>query len=119
MLCGGLHDAADGPHQLVPAGRLLDQLLPACRREAVVPRLAVVLRGSPKRRDPSTVLKPVQGRIKGAVLDLQNVLGAALDRVCDGLAVGRSEYERLEDQHVEGPLDHFGLQRRLTSWHTC
>jgi hypothetical protein len=29
-----------------------------------------VLRGSPERGDPSTVLKPVQGRIEGAVLDL-------------------------------------------------
>jgi hypothetical protein len=51
------------------------------------------------------------------VLDLQHVLGAALDRVCDGLAVSRSEYERLEDQHVQGPLDHFGLERGLTPWH--
>src|SRR5207244_3154585 len=82
--------------------------------------LAVVLRGSPERGDPSTVLKPVQGRIEGSVLDLQHVFGAALDRVCDGLAVSRSEDERLEDQHVQGALDHFGLERRLTSWHfTC
>ena len=27
----------------------------------------------PNEADPSTVLKPVQGRIEGAVLDLQNV----------------------------------------------
>jgi hypothetical protein len=35
MLRGGLHDAADGPHQSVPAGRLIGELLPAGRRETV------------------------------------------------------------------------------------
>jgi hypothetical protein len=51
------------------------------------------------------------------MLDLQNIVRAALNRVGDGLSMGWAHDKRLEDEHVQGSLDHFGLQRRFASRH--
>ncbi|SPF34058.1 hypothetical protein SBA4_1400020 [Candidatus Sulfopaludibacter sp. SbA4] len=44
------------------------------------------------------------------MLHLQEVAGAALDDLGDGVTVGRSPGERLEHEHVEGSLEHFTLR---------
>jgi hypothetical protein len=59
----------------------------------------------------------MQGRIEGAVLDLKDLVGAALDGVGDGLSMSRAEHKRPEDQHVESSLNHLGLERGWASWH--
>ena len=111
------HDPADGSNHFVPAGLVRGQLLPARRREPVVLRLAVVLGGTPERRDPTTVLEPMQRRIEGPVFDLEHILRPSLDGLGDGLAMGGTQDQRLQDQHVQRALDHFGLERRMTSGH--
>jgi len=45
------------------------------------------------------------------MFDLQHLLGAPLDDMSDCLAMGGAKDKRLEDQHVKGSLNHFGLQR--------
>lgn len=52
------------------------------------------------------------------MLHLKNVLRTPFNRMGDGLAVGWAEYKRAQDQHVQGPLDHFGLKWRFASWHS-
>jgi hypothetical protein len=51
------------------------------------------------------------------VLDLEDVLRPALDRVRDGVAVGRAHHEHTENEHVERALGRLTLQRRFTAWH--
>src|SRR5262249_40992394 len=60
LLRGGPEDAVDGADDLVPARGLRLELLAALRREAVVPRFAVVLGRAPERRDPAAVLEAVE-----------------------------------------------------------
>ena len=40
----------------------------------------------------------MQGGIERAVLDLEDFIGAMLDDVRDGVSVGRTEQERLQDE---------------------
>lgn len=60
----------------------------------------------------------MQGRVQRAMFHLQHVVGAALDGMGDGLAMGGTEQEGLKDQHVQGSLNHFGLEGRGASRHT-
>jgi hypothetical protein len=45
------------------------------------------------------------------VFDLQHLLRSALDGMSDCLAMGGAKYKRLQYQHVQGALNHLGLQR--------
>ena len=51
------------------------------------------------------------------MFNLEDILGPALDGMGDGVAVGRAQHQRPEDQHVQSPLEHLAFQRRLASWH--
>ena len=117
LLSDWLEDAADGVNQLLPTRRLRDQLLSTDRSQPVVPGLSIVLGGTPERRDPAAILEAVQCRVERPVLDLQDVLGAAFDRVSNRMPVPRTKNECLEHQHVERALEHLALHRRLTFWH--
>ncbi len=52
----------------------------------------------------------MESGVKGAVFDLKHIVGAALDRVGDGVAVGGSGQESLEDEEVEGALEHLAVK---------
>jgi hypothetical protein len=81
-------------------------------------RAAVVLGGAPERRDPSPVLEAMQGRIERSVFDLQHVVGALLDGVRDGMAVGGAEHEGLQDEKIQRSLQQLAFERRAASrWH--
>jgi hypothetical protein len=112
LLGRGTEDPVDGTHQLVPAGGLRLELLAALRGQAVVAGAAVVLGGAPEARDPAAVLEPVQRGIERSVLDLKNIFRTVLDRVGDGVPVRGPQRQRLEHEHVEGPLEHVPLDRR-------
>ena len=60
--------------------------------------------------DPASIPQTTQGRIERPVFHLKDILRAALDGVGDGLAIGGTKHECREDEHVQGPLDHFGLE---------
>jgi hypothetical protein len=47
----------------------------------------------------------MQGWIERAVLDLQDIFGATLDGMRDGMAVRWSQNERPEHEQIEGALE--------------
>jgi hypothetical protein len=47
----------------------------------------------------------MQGGIERAVVDEQQVVGMALDRLANAVAVHRPEEQRAQDQEVERPLE--------------
>ena len=86
-------------------GFLARELLPPERRQPVVLELAVpALRGFPLRAHPLLALQAMERRIERSVLDLQHVVGGALDVLGDVVAVGGPEAEGPQDQHVERAL---------------
>ena len=58
----------------------------------------------------------MERRVERAVLHLEHVLGLALDRVGDRVAVGRPDAQRLQNQQVERPLEHFALNRLISAF---
>ncbi|SPE42938.1 hypothetical protein SBA3_730007 [Candidatus Sulfopaludibacter sp. SbA3] len=59
----------------------------------------------------------MQGWVERSVFDLKHVLRTPLDSVGDCLAMGGTQDQCLEDQHVQGSLNHLGLEGRLASRH--
>src|SRR6478672_4052570 len=53
----------------------------------------------------------MQRRIKGAMLHLQNFIGALLNGVGNGVSVGRSDQQGLEHEEIESSLKNLTLQR--------
>jgi hypothetical protein len=52
----------------------------------------------------------VERRVQRPVLDLQDVVGCALDVSRDFVTMGRTEQQRPENEHVEGAL------QQLSAW---
>jgi hypothetical protein len=104
MSLDGPHDKTDGVHDLPPLVALLLQLTTTFRRERVIARATIVLRGRPAGLDPPAILETVQRGIQGPLLHLEKRLGPLLDRPRDGVSVCGAELQRLQDQHVERPL---------------
>src|SRR5579872_123864 len=100
-------NSSDGPCQSLPFVGFFNQLLAPGRRQRIKPRLAVVRRNSPLRRDPPALFQPLQRRIEGAVLNEQLFLRCFLDNPCDPLPVLRSKDQRAQNQQVQRPLQQF------------
>src|SRR6266536_5064771 len=58
--------------------------------------------------DEALLFQLVQGRVEGAVADLQRFGGHLFQALADGPAVHRLEGEHLQQQEVEGALDEIG-----------
>ena len=80
------------------------ELLPALGRQPIELGAAVVLGRALLERDPAALDQAVQRRVERPLLHLQHVVGAALDRLGDGVAVGGPEPQRAENQQVERAL---------------
>src|SRR5206468_10445920 len=104
------------PHSPFPPAGLVAQPLAARRREAVVPRAAVILGCAPERSDPPAILETVERRIQRPVLDLQHLVGSLLDGVRDRVPVRGAEGQGFQDQQVERPLEHFALNRLISAF---
>jgi hypothetical protein len=60
----------------------------------------------------------MKGGIKRAVLDLEYCVRAVFDHMGDGVAVGRTQQEGLENEQIERPLEEIGVEgRRSAFWH--
>ena len=81
-----------------PLPLFVDELLAPLAGQRVEARLAVVLGGAPRGVDEAAVLEPLQRRVERAVVDDQDVVGLALDRAGDALAVLRAEDQGPQDR---------------------
>src|ERR1700730_14441229 len=96
-----------------PALGLAGELLAACARQRVILRLAVVVRQAPLRIDPSALFEPEQGWIKGALIELHQVLGNLLNALRDPVAMQRTDgLQRFQHDQVQRSLKHFAPRWR-------
>jgi hypothetical protein len=51
----------------------------------------------------------MEGGIEGPVFHLKHIVRTSLDCVGDGLAMGGTQDQSPQDEHVERSLDHFRL----------
>src|ERR671919_2030070 len=96
-----LPHAADGVGHALPFPRFDSELTAARRGEVVILGAAAQLRDLPLGLDPALVLETMESRIKGALIDLQDVLGNLLDALGDGPAVQGILLQRAQDQQIE------------------
>src|SRR6187549_2297455 len=104
LLAGRAKDATDGPRQRFPLAGLDVELLSALRRQPIELGAPVVLRSALVEADRAALDQPVKRRIEGSLLDQQNVLRSALDRLGDRVAVRRPPAERAKDQQIQRAL---------------
>src|SRR5262245_37166021 len=81
LLSRGTPDASNGAGQLFPFARFDVELLPALRRQAIELGATVVLGGALVEGDPSALDEAVQRRVQRPLLDQQDIVRAALDRL--------------------------------------
>src|SRR5580700_4863480 len=112
----GTQNAADAIDQPLPPGSLCRESLSSGGGEAIVFCLSIVLGGSPKGDDIGAVFQTVQGWIQRAMFHLQDFARTPLNGVSDRMPVGRPEQKCLDDQHIEGTLQHVSLGL-WGSWH--
>ena len=101
LLRGGGEGARNRLHEAIPARGLLTQATASERGEAVVLRLAVVLRRPPFARDKPLVLEAVQRGIQRALLDEECAAGDLLDPEQHAIAVQLAQRYGLEDEEIE------------------
>jgi len=103
------HHPSDRRGDLLPFRFSVRQLLSTERRQSVILELAVAVAGSlPRGDDPVFALHPVECRIQRPVLNLQHVVGRALDVARDFVTMCRTEEQGSEDEHVERALQQLG-----------
>src|SRR5215211_825106 len=112
MSASSLSECSCRPQQLLdrehvppPALRLGAERLFAERREAVVLGAPVVVGDTPFAVDPFLLLEALEGRIEGALVDLEDTVGHLLDALGDAPAVHRGERERAKDEEVDGAAE--------------
>src|SRR5688500_6935952 len=69
--------------QPLPLCALLGERLPPCNGEVVESRPPIVLRGLPRRADESLPHQSVEGRVQGALVHAEQILGPVFDELCD------------------------------------
>ena len=90
FLHAGLSTRAIARCQSLPLGRFDGELLSALRRESIELRFAIVLGRALFERDPAPLDEAMERRVQGALFHLQDVVGAELDGLGDGVAVSRA-----------------------------
>src|SRR5215831_16578783 len=81
------------------------KLLSPCSSKSVVTRFPIVIRKAPFCFDPALGLQSVECRIKGALLDVENLFRHLLNSVRNREAMPWIMLEGFEDQHVEGAVN--------------
>jgi hypothetical protein len=67
----------------------------------------------PDGGDPAFRLQPMDGRVQGTGLDLEQIFRSPLNVFGDGVAMSRSREQRAKDDEVERTLQHFHTRRRF------
>src|SRR5690606_12143191 len=87
------------------------ELRPPGARESIVLGAAGVLGAAPLGVEPSRALEAMDRGEQRARVALEDAARDLLDAAGDAEAVERLETEGLEDQQVQGALDHVGVGR--------
>src|SRR5262245_1613289 len=95
LLRDWLQNSTDRTNKILPTLRVRGQLFSTGGSQPVILRFSIVLRSAPEGSNPPTIFQTVQRGIKGSMFDLQHVLGAALNRMCDRVSMSRAEHQRL------------------------
>jgi len=77
--------------------------------ESIEARAAVVLRGAPRRFEPTSFDEAMERGIERSLVDFQDAAGDLLDPLADPPAVHGLERDGFEDQEIEGPLEDVGI----------
>jgi hypothetical protein len=106
--CGVENARHEGGHA-VPVVGFGAELTAAGGGEAVELGLAFVVGLPPLRGDEALMLQAEERGVKRALLDGELIAGDLLDAQENAVAVERAEGDRLQDEHVEGPLHEIEL----------
>src|SRR5262249_11251019 len=104
LLPGRVQDALDGFCESLPSRTFGGQMLFPGGGQAIGLAPLIVLGDLPLRADPLLPLQPVQRRIERAGVYLQRLVGIASDRLADAVAMLWPPLQRLQDEHVQRPL---------------
>src|SRR5688500_18654817 len=110
-LLRGAEHLPHGLHEPAPGRRLGAKLTPALDGQTVELRASIVRRELPLGLDPAALLQAMERWVKRTFADLEDLARQLLDPPRDGVAVGRSPAQRLEDEQVERALQQ--IDRRL------
>src|SRR6476646_10175870 len=111
---GAIEDARDGPHGALVAGDFFAELFAARRGDRVVARAATGGRSLPARSDPAFLLEALERGAERSRFDVQRVVRQPVDVLDDRVAVHRLNGERLENKHLQRPLE--DVAPGLTGW---
>jgi hypothetical protein len=114
---GRLHHEADGLDESLPFALLGCQLVLARSGEPVVLRALTFLGHLPFRFQPTLLFQPMERWIERSGLDSQKLFGFLSDPLRDSQPVLRSPLQRLQDEHVQRPLQNIHLVLPLSECH--
>src|SRR5262249_11920430 len=104
LLPGRVQDALDGFRELRPARAFSGQMLFPRGGQAIGLDPLIVLGDLPLRTNPLLPLQPVKRRIERTGVYLQRLVGIGSDRLADAVAMLWPPLQRLQDEHVQRPL---------------
>ena len=72
-------------------------------------RAPVVVRVAPRRLDPALLLEPVERRVEGPLIDLEDILRHLLQALGDAPSMHVARRQRAENEEVERALEEVAL----------
>lgn len=110
--------AGDGVGEALPLGGFVVEVLSAFGGEAVEAGFAIVFGDAVFALDEPGFEEALEGGVERAVAYLEDVVGALLNGVGDGVAVGAAQDEGLQDEQVERALEEIELRLWVSSRHS-
>src|SRR3984957_647738 len=101
---GGFQDLSDGGDEFLPFGFFSFELLQAGLGEFVKFSAAIIFGRAPAGFDPAATFEAMEGRVEGALLNLQHAAGTLMEAFGDSPAVFWAEGESTQDQETESAL---------------
>src|SRR5690242_17354 len=105
MALGAAEYARDRKCGAVVVRHRVAEVFLARRSDRVEACAALGGRLAPFRGRPPFCEQPLEGRVERTLLDFEDVVGRARDVLRDGVAVEWLDGQRLQNQHLQGPLE--------------
>src|SRR3954447_2622717 len=90
------HNAGHRAGDLAVTGRLAGEVFAAVGSQLIETSAPVVGREAPLALDPAIQLKPLEGRIKRAFFDAQQIVGQLLNQLSDRIPMQMAPHQYLE-----------------------